>query len=104
MPFFSRLNQRGSRGPSPAPRAERRLWVRYPCDLATDCVHPGRSAERRSAAVVTDLSRGGCRLTLAEAAEPGDLLSLEVPGDETATLLALVVRVARRRDGRWDVG
>ncbi len=94
--------------PADSPQADRRLWVRYPADVATQ-VHlaAGEVKERRVSARVWDISVGGANLLVDCAFEAGQLLSLELPqsGDKgTQTVLACVVRVAKEKEDQWALG
>jgi hypothetical protein len=80
---------------------ERRDWVRFPCTLALAC-QPAGAAER-FAVRVENVSRGGISLAGARRFEPGELLSVELPGEGTA-VLACVVRADAGAAGGWVLG
>lgn len=86
---------------------DRRLWVRFQADVETRVqLAQGDDAERVSARV-RDVSAGGANLVAGRAFQPGQILSLELPGavgDALQIVLACVVRVARQADGEWSVG
>jgi hypothetical protein len=86
---------------------DRRVWVRYPADLETTVQPAGNSEVVRFAARVRDISLGGVSLSVERAFEPGDLLSVELPGatDESRSkVLACVVHVTHVGEGQWIVG
>jgi hypothetical protein len=86
---------------------ERRIWVRYPCDVEATC-QPADSAEAmRLSARVRNISRGGIHFLLNCPVEAGSLVSVELPGaggNTVSTVLAYVVRVAPDAEGEWSVG
>jgi PilZ domain-containing protein len=87
--------------------AERRVWVRYPCDLEATCQAANPPDSMRLSARVRDISRGGIQLVLNCLVDTGSLLSIELPGgsaEATSTVLAYVVRVNAADDGEWQVG
>ncbi len=86
---------------------ERRLWVRYPAEVATDVQLVDRESPERMAAQVRDISRGGASLLLDRDVPPGQLLNIELPSADTSesqTVLACVVRSNAGRAGEWIVG
>src|SRR5437870_1042580 len=101
-------------GKTPVPQSktatselDRRLWIRYATDVATNIQVAGNGQETRLPARVKDISLGGANLVLDRAFPPGQLLSLELPregGQETQTVLACVVRVRAEDSGEWAVG
>lgn len=96
------------RQPAPAAVAEdRRVWVRYPCDLETTLRPANEPQPQRLSARVLDISRGGVHLLVNEHLEPGDLLNVDLPGASEqypSSALAYVVRVSARPGGEWSVG
>ncbi len=86
---------------------DRRVWVRYSCDLESTC-HSGRGRDEVSwSARVRDISRGGVNLQLNRSFEPGSVLSLDVPlgPDHTPrTLQVKVVHAQAQGPGRWSLG
>jgi hypothetical protein len=89
------------------PEEERRIAVRYPCDLETTCQPAHAPYSRCLSATVQNISRGGIGLRVKEQFEPGSLLSVEMPaGSETApfTVLACVVHATAQADGDWALG
>jgi hypothetical protein len=91
---------------TPDLEAERRVWVRYPCDLEASCRPANTPDAMRLSARVRNVSRGGINLLLDCPVQSGSLLSVELPGisDQlNSTVLAYVVRVSRKSGG-WSVG
>ena len=93
MSLFDRLR----REPDP----DRRLWVRFPCDLFAGCYPAGTDSDFRWHARVRDVSAAGLRLFVNLPVEKGTFLSVEFP---KTTLLAYVVRVSARPDNEWELG
>lgn len=82
---------------------DRRIWIRYPCDMSTVCQSIAETAELRLAARVRNISRGGVTLLSSRAFTIGSLLSVELPGAEGSTnysVLAYVLRVTTQTDGQ----
>jgi len=86
---------------------DRRVWIRYPCDVEAAC-KPADSAEcQRLSSRVRNVSRGGINLIMDCSVAVGAFLSVELPapdGEPPATVLAYVARVTPWRDGQWSVG
>ena len=86
---------------------DRRVWVRYTCDLESTC-HENRGGDEVSwSARVRDISRGGVNLQLNRTFEPGAILSIDLPlgPDETPrTLQVKVVHAQAQGAGRWSLG
>jgi hypothetical protein len=85
---------------------DRRVWVRYPCELETT-LQPAHNPEPlRLAARVQDISRGGISLLVNCHFEPGALLSVDLPGagGRSSQALAYVVRVSQHASGAYAVG
>jgi hypothetical protein len=83
---------------------ERRLWGRISCDVETVC-RPAALPERLPARV-RNVSRNGISLTLGRAFQPGELLSVSLPGSEeqdVSEVLACVVR-CDLTSGVWHLG
>ena len=93
--------------PAPEPElddVERRVWVRYPCDIATVCRSLAETADLRLSAQVRNISRGGTTLLTCRPFSIGTLVSVELPGAsilDSCTVLAYVV--ARGALRRWGV-
>lgn len=85
----------------PEPEPDRRLWVRFPCDLFAGCYPAGNDSDFRWHARVRDLSAAGLRLFVNLPVEQGTFLSVEFP---TTTVLAYVVRVSPQADNEWELG
>jgi hypothetical protein len=95
------------RRPEPETGEERRVWLRYPCDLETTLKAANDPQPQRLSGRVLNISRGGVQLLVNERVEPGALLSVDLPGatDSFASrILAYVVRVVTRPGGGWTVG
>src|SRR5262245_54702263 len=86
---------------------DRRVWVRYNCDLESTC-HTGRGADEVSwSARVRDISRGGVNLQLNRSFEPGTVLSLDLPIGPDPSLRTLQVKVIHAEPqgtGKWSLG
>jgi hypothetical protein len=92
---------------TPALRVERRVWVRYPCDLDTAFQPLMSRTESQWPGRIHNISRGGMALTLRRRFEPGTLLSIHIQVGDESTPVVLVARVARvspRHDQTWLVG
>lgn len=86
---------------------DRRVWVRYPCDVEASCQPADLPDSQRLSARVRDISRGGINLVLSCPVEIGAFLSVELPTASTratSTVLAYVVRVSSPMEGEWSVG
>lgn len=83
------------------PEPDRRLWVRFPCDLFAGCYPAGNDTDFRWHARVRELSSAGLRLFVNLPVEQGTFLSVEFPA---STLLAYVVRVSPRANNEWELG
>lgn len=89
------------------PEEERRIALRYPCDLETTCQPANSPYSRCLSARVQNISRGGISLRVTERFEPGSLLSVEMPAgsdEATFTVLACVVHATAQADGDWALG
>jgi hypothetical protein len=85
---------------------DRRVWVRHPSS-AEAVVRADNGINRRLPARVRDVSRGGLNLVLGRRVEPGDLISIELPGgtpESVSTVLACVAHVSRLGEKEWGVG
>jgi c-di-GMP-binding flagellar brake protein YcgR len=86
---------------------ERRVWVRHPANLNATCQAAAAAPGERLSAGVRNISQGGISLLLGSSFEPGEMLSIELPGAEegnTYTVLACVVHVRPQNDDEWVVG
>jgi hypothetical protein len=87
--------------------SERRIWVRYPCDVEATCQPADHLDGMRLSARVRNVSRGGINLVVDAPVQAGSLLSVELPGATPAcssVVLGYVVRVTQGSDGDWSVG
>jgi hypothetical protein len=87
--------------------AERRAWVRYPCDVEGSCQALMAARGLQWVAKVRNLSRGGMALTLRRRFEMGTLLAIEVQGRSAkspSTLMGRVAHVTAMSDGTWLLG
>src|SRR6266705_6908346 len=86
---------------------DRRVWVRYSCDLESTC-HSGRGPDELSwSARVRDISRGGLNLQLNRSFEQGSVLSVDLPlGADLSprTLQVKVVHTQNQGPGNWSLG
>jgi hypothetical protein len=86
---------------------ERRVWVRYPSDLETTYSPAGKGPSPQLSARVRNVSLGGVSLAVDRAFEPGELLSVELPGateESRCTVLACVVHVSAAGPREWLIG
>jgi c-di-GMP-binding flagellar brake protein YcgR len=86
---------------------ERRVWVRHPAELNTTCQAADGTGSEPLSAVVRNISQGGISLLLGQPFEPGEMLSIELPGPGEGTnytVLACVVHVSAQGDDEWIVG
>src|SRR5260370_30006423 len=86
---------------------DRRVWVRYSCDLQSTCHSQKGTDELSWSARVRDISRGGLNLQLNRFFEPGSILSVDVPLGPDLTTRALIVRVVHALNfgpASWSLG
>jgi c-di-GMP-binding flagellar brake protein YcgR len=86
---------------------ERRVWVRFPADLKTRVVVPNGADEPGLSARICDISRGGAKLVIARAFEPGSMLTIVLPsaqGKASLAVLACVVHCDAAGANEWHVG
>jgi c-di-GMP-binding flagellar brake protein YcgR len=86
---------------------ERRVWVRFPADLETRYQPADFAPGTRLSARVRNISLGGINLLGNRAFQPGEMLTVELPGassDTTCNVLACVVHCAAEREGEWSLG
>jgi hypothetical protein len=109
-PVSSFMSDAASAVPPNSPTSievDRRVWVRYSCDLESTC-HTGQGPDELSwSARVRDISRGGLNLQLNRAFEPGSILSVDMPlGPNLAprSLLVKVVHAENQGPGNWSLG
>jgi hypothetical protein len=87
--------------------AERRVWLRYSCELQTTVRPADAQPGTRLSAQVRDISRGGISLQTNHRFEIGSLLSVELPcaAEKWKTVvLAYIVRGAAQAEGHWEYG
>jgi serine/threonine protein kinase len=83
---------------------ERRVTVRYPCEL-DGVFQPIGKGEERWQGKVRDLSAGGVCLVAQRRFEPGTVLLLEIQGNGAeSTLLVRVVHAHKESRKRWVMG
>src|SRR5262245_33807921 len=94
-------------GASPSPaEEERRLWGRVRCDVEVTC-HATSGNTEPHAARARNISRGGINLTLGRSFQPGELISVVLPGSthgDTEEVLACVVRCEELEGGHYELG
>jgi c-di-GMP-binding flagellar brake protein YcgR len=86
---------------------ERRVWVRFPADLETRLVAPTRPDEPGLPARIRDVSRGGTKVLVSRAFDPGSLLTVVLPsssGKTSLAVLACVVHCQPAGEGEWLLG
>lgn len=89
------------------PGRERRVWVRYLCNLPTQCQPVMSKSDACWTGQIQNISRGGINLAVSRRFEPGTLLHIELqaaPGQEVRTVLARVVHATLRKPGAWSLG
>jgi hypothetical protein len=103
MPQSSHLAE-----PSPTSfPGDRRVWVRYSCDLASSCQEARGGDEVSWSARVRDISRGGIKLHLNRPFETGTALNVDISngqGDESRTFTVRVVHAHQQAPGSWSLG
>ncbi len=88
-------------------RAERRIWVRYPCDLEVACKPVGDANDVGWWATVRDLSAGGIGFVLDRHFPAGEALFVDLPNPLRGKLETVPARVAHSTqlpDGQWLTG
>src|SRR5262245_36656813 len=86
---------------------ERRVRVRYPCNLETTLYATNGQGPLRLSGRVRNISRGGIKLVVGQKFEPGELLNVELPGPDgqaAYNVLACVVHAAAGAAGDWALG
>jgi hypothetical protein len=97
------------RGASTNPQAERRAYVRFPCDREITCQTLAglRGDQEKWLANVRDISVGGVGFVIDRRFEKGTALVIELADQASASsriLLARVARVNAHGLGTWFVG
>lgn len=98
---------KGLLGRKASPGGERRVWVRFPSGLETQCHPADTPVNERFRARVQDVSRGGARLLAGRSLEPGTQLLIELPpqnGCGPSTLLAYLAWVKPLPGGEYALG
>jgi hypothetical protein len=86
---------------------DRRDWLRHPANLETSLRPTCAPGGMRLSARVRNISLGGINLVCNRAFEPGELLSLELPGGtagSTSNVLACVIHCQPEQEGEWSLG
>jgi len=86
---------------------ERRIWVRHPSKVETRLQSVGNGVDTRLSARVRNVSKGGMLIFVDHAFEPGDMISMDLPCEESGTsesVLACVVHVTELESGGWALG
>lgn len=102
---FSFWRRLVGQAPDASEQQERRLWVRYAADMPGN-VRVGDQAGEKTLAHVRDLSLGGANLEVDRPLPLGQMLTLELTGEdaETRAVLACVVRVQESAANQWSLG
>ena len=107
-PWGQLLNCRHDPEQPYSPRHDRRVWVRYPCDVEATCQAVDLPDDPKFPGRVRNISRGGINLLLAgQKVERGTLLSVVLPspiGQTASTFLACVLHCVEEPGGGWSVG
>jgi hypothetical protein len=86
---------------------ERRLWLRYLCDVATSYEPAGEPSCGPLSARIRNISRRGISLLVDRPLDSGAILRVELPGapaSACSSLLACVVHVSPEPAGKWALG
>ena len=104
--FWRRLVGKAPAAPATAMHDDRRLWVRYAADLEGKVQLAEKQGSAKILAKVRDLSLGGANLLVDQPMQPGQILSVELPGnkEDVRTVLACVVRATPQAEGHWSLG
>ena len=100
------LDNRSSVSTGGTLEAYRRVWIRYPASLDTTLQTLAKPDQNGWSALVRDISRAGINLLVKHPFEPGDLLSVELPGPQgqaAHNVLGCIVRVEQEGD-EWALG
>jgi c-di-GMP-binding flagellar brake protein YcgR len=90
-----------------ASRTERRAWLRYACDLATNYRLTQPSDESKVPARVRNICAGGINVLVDQPLQRGTILSVELPGameQLPSSVLACVIHSAPWPAGYWTAG
>jgi hypothetical protein len=86
---------------------DRRTWARFEADMEVTCQPSGAEPERTMPARLRNISRGGINLVLNHSFQPGELLTVHLPGQQgkpPVALLACVVHAQPTTEGDWALG
>jgi hypothetical protein len=87
---------------------DRRVWARFEANHEILCHPSGGSAEEALKARVCNISRGGIKLLVPRSFEPGELLTVHLPGGQDGqtplAMLACVVHAQATNEGDWALG
>jgi c-di-GMP-binding flagellar brake protein YcgR len=86
---------------------ERRVWVRYPANLAIGFKPAGAPHNTRLSARIRNISIGGINLLSNRAFQPGQLVTVELPGTKEQSpchVLACIVHCLEEKNGEWSLG
>lgn len=106
----SLMSKQASTMPTNTPTSlgvDRRVWVRYSCDLESTCHSQKGMDELSWSARVRDISRGGLNLQLNRFFEPGSTLTVDVPLGADLATRAVVVKVVHALNfgpSSWSLG
>jgi c-di-GMP-binding flagellar brake protein YcgR len=90
-----------------ASRTERRAWLRYACDLATNYRLTQPSDESKVPARVRNICAGGINVLVDQPLQRGTILSVELPGtieQLLCSVLACVIHSTPLSGGNWTAG
>ena len=102
-----RFGASSAREISISPGADRRIYIRYPCDLAISCRKADEPEPELITGWVRNISRGGISLEVNRPFEVGDLLSVDLAGPGSGgsvRVLAYVVHANPCPDDTWNLG
>ncbi len=111
--FFSLCRRLVGGKPRPSPAAggdagdERRVWLRHPSVARVNMQPLADGVNGRLSARVRNVSRGGVNLAVSHRFTPGDMISIDVPGntaEQSSTVLACVVHVSQLPNGFYSLG
>ncbi len=97
------LEALGARRASPI-GPDYRAYVRFPCDVRTSCRRISNSLPGGRWVKVQNVSPTGIGLLVQRALEPGEVLSVQLPGTPPRTVLACVVHCTGQREDAWLLG
>jgi hypothetical protein len=107
--LWRRLTGRGQQAQQTRgqPDQERRVWVRHPSSVEILFGPAGCPEEKLQSARIRDISRGGVKLLVPCAYQPGDLLTLALPsgaGRPALSVLACVIHCQKQDEGEYALG